>query len=136
MTDIFDMKISCKKCDMEMEKTIVEKNGLQMRAVKCSKCGSRIIHPADLNGAERFRSLKGKTYSVKLRMVGNSHTVSIPKEIVNFMNARNNNMKRQMDDMVKLCLEDFKKLSLDFGIGDNERVRRDEEIRKKMENRK
>ncbi len=127
MTDIFDMKISCRKCNTEMEKTIVEKNGLQMRAVKCSKCGGRIIHPADLNGAERCRSLRGKVYSVKLRMVGNSHTISIPKEIVNFMNARNNNMKREMDDMVKLCLEDFKKLSLDFGINPEIRRKRNEE---------
>jgi hypothetical protein len=49
-----------------------------------------------------------------LRVVGNSHAVSIPKEIVDFINDMHRGMSRQMDDMVKLCFEDFGKLSLSF----------------------
>ena len=119
MTDIFDTKILCKNCNVEMKPTIVHKNGLELRAVQCSKCGDKIIHPADLNSMQHFKDLKGKNFEVKLRMVGNSHAISIPKEIVDFMNERHRDAKKQMDEMVRLCFEDFGRLSLifdDFGI--------------------
>ncbi len=115
MVDIFDAKILCKNCDKEMEKTIVERNGLELRAVQCMNCGEKIIHPADLNGLEHFNDLRRKTFNVKLRMVGNSHTISIPKEILSFMEDQHKIMKRQMDDMVRLCFEDFGTLRLSFG---------------------
>lgn len=131
MVDIFDATtILCRKCKKEMQKVIVEKNGLQLRAVQCPKCKEKVIHPADLNSSEKFRNLRGKQFVVKLRMVGNSHTVSIPKEIVNFMNAQHREMRRQMDDMVKLSLDNFRRLSLDFG--DDERLKKDEEIRRRI----
>jgi len=126
MTGIFDAKIMCRKCNEEMKQTILERNGAQLRAVKCSKCGDIIVHPADLNAMEHFKDLKGKTFSVKLRMVGNSHAVSIPKEIVDFMNEMNkvhndgpskriHDEMRKMDEMVRLCFEDFGKVSMRFG---------------------
>jgi len=117
MTDIFDTKIVCKKCDVEMKPSMINKAGAELRAVKCERCGDKIIHPADLNCLEQFRDLKGKTYNVKLRMVGNSHSISIPKEIVNFMNDMHRGTEREMDNMVRLCFEDFKKLSVRFGDG-------------------
>ena len=72
-------------------------------------------YPADINNFEHYNNLKDKTFHVKLRMVGNSHAISIPKEIVEFMHAQ----ERMMDDMVRLCFEDIHKLSLNFG-GDND----------------
>ena len=86
MKDVFDAKISCKQCNVVMEPVFVAKGGFKLRAVQCDKCGEKIIHPADLNSMERYNNLKRKTYSVKLRVVGNSHAVSIPKEIVDFIN--------------------------------------------------
>lgn len=115
MADIFEQKILCNKCDMKMKQGIVSRNGLELRAVKCPKCSNTIIHPADLNASEKFNDLRGRTFNVKLRVVGNSHAVSIPKEIVDFMNGQHRQMKSNMDDMVRLCMEDFKKLSLNFG---------------------
>jgi hypothetical protein len=115
MTDIFDAKITCKKCDLAMEQTIVHKDGFELRAVHCPKCGDKIIHPADLNGFEHYHDLKGKTYNVKLRIVGNSHAISIPKEIIDFMNDQHRQMKRSMDEMVRLCFEDFDTLRVRFG---------------------
>jgi NAD-dependent SIR2 family protein deacetylase len=121
MTDIFDAKISCKNCDSEMQKGYIEKRGMQIRAVKCGKCGDKIIHPADLSCLENFKDLRGKEFNVKLRVVGNSHAISIPKEIVNFINDQHRQMnsmesvEKEMNDMVRLCLEDFHKLSLRFG---------------------
>lgn len=114
MTDIFDTKISCKKCDVQMSPTYVQKSGLHLRAVVCPKCKDTVIHPADMNGLEHYNNLKGKTFSVKLRVVGNSHAISIPKEIVDFMHEVQRQMKREMDDVVKLCFEDFGKLSVKF----------------------
>jgi len=119
MTDIFDAKISCKKCNETMEKTIVNREGLELRAVQCPKCGDKIIHPANLNGFEHFHDLKGKRFNVKLRVVGNSHAISIPKEIIDFINGQHRMMKRRMDEMVNLCFEDFDTLKLRFGDEDD-----------------
>lgn len=121
MTDIFDAKIMCKNCNIQMKQKILEKEGLQLRAVECGRCGDKIIHPADLNCLNHFNDIRGKTFNVKLRMVGNSHAVSIPKEIVDFMNEQQKLMgeqhrkiTREMDEMVRLAFEDFGKLSLTF----------------------
>lgn len=121
MTDIFDAKISCKNCNKEMKEAIVKKDGAELRAVKCENCGDLIIHPADLNCLEHYRDLKGRTFNVKLRVVGNSHAISIPKEIINFMNEMHKSARKDMDDMVRLCFEDFRKLSVFFGDDFNAR---------------
>lgn len=118
MTDVFDTKIVCRKCNHEMQPATIHKNGIELRAVECSNCGDKIIHPQDLNSLEHFNDLKGKTFVVKLRMVGNSHAISIPKEIIDFVNEqqrRVHNMRRQMDEMVRLCFEDFDTLKVRFG---------------------
>ncbi len=114
MTDIFDARILCKKCNKEMKPTIVNRNGLELRAIECPNCKDKIIHPADLNGLEQFRDLKDKKFNVKLRMVGNSHAISIPKEIIDFMSDRHKDMRRQMDDMVRLWFDDFDTLKVSF----------------------
>lgn len=111
MTDIFDTTILCKKCGEEMEPTVVHKAGYQLRAVECPKCKDTIVHPADKAQFEQYNGLKGKTYHVKLRMVGNSHAVSIPKEIITFFQQQ----EKMMDDMVRLCFEDMHRLRLEFG---------------------
>lgn len=114
MTDIFDTKILCKKDGNEMRQTIVERNGMQLRAVKCHKCGDTIVHPADLNGLENFNDLKDKKFNVKLRMVGNSHAISIPKEIIDFMSDRQRELHKQMNDIVRLSFDDFDTLKMSF----------------------
>ncbi len=111
MTDIFDATILCKNCNAAMVQGFINKNGAELRAVQCPSCKDQIIHPADLNALQKFDNLKGKTYNVKLRVVGNSHAISIPKEIVNFMKHQ----EKMMDDMVRLCFEDMHRLSLNFG---------------------
>ena len=110
MTDIFDNRILCKDCNREMKPIQLIKNGFVLRAIKCDKCGAKIIHPKDEQEFRNFNELKKKEFSVKMRFVGNSYAVSIPKEIVNFMKEQ----EKIMGDMVKLCFEDFGKVSLDF----------------------
>lgn len=116
-TDIFDQKIVCKKCNEEMERTSIIKEGTQLRAVECPSCGNTIIHPSDKQAFDHYKNLKGKTYNVKLRIIGNSHAISIPKEIVEFIQQE----EKIMNDMVRLCFEDMRRLRLDFGGFDNDR---------------
>ena len=110
MTDIFDNTILCKKCSAKMKKANLAKNGFLLRAVVCPKCGERIIHPVDKNEYDKFINLKNKEFQVKMRLVGNSYAVSIPKEIVSFMKEQ----EKMFDDMVKLCFEETGKVSLNF----------------------
>ncbi|MBD3252945.1 hypothetical protein GF386_04390 [Candidatus Pacearchaeota archaeon] len=111
MADIFDNKILCRKCSTEMKPAKISRNGFIMRAVVCPQCNSRIIHPKDEQEYNEFLNLKKKEFNVKMRFVGNSYAISIPKEIVNFMMEQ----EEIMNDMVKLCFEDFGRLSLCFG---------------------
>lgn len=110
MADIFDNLILCKKCEEKMEKASFNKNGFLLRAVVCPKCKSKIVHPVDEQEYDRFINLRNREFRVKMRLVGNSYAVSIPKEIVSFMREQ----EKLVDDMVKLCFEDFGKLSLNF----------------------
>ena len=110
-TDIFDNKILCKNCNQEMQPMIVSKNGFELRAIECPRCKEKIIHPKDEQEFKDFIDLKKKKFNVKMRIVGNSYAVSIPREIVNFMKEQ----EKIMNDMVRLCFEDFDRISLKFG---------------------
>jgi len=111
MNDIFDNTILCGKCDIKMNPVQIAKNGFILRAVNCPKCNLKIVHPKDEQEYLNFMNLKKKEFDVKLRIVGNSYAVSIPMEIVNFMKEQ----EKVMDDMVRLCFEEFGKISLNFG---------------------
>jgi hypothetical protein len=110
MDDLFDHTILCSKCNKKMKAGLITRNGFNLRAVKCESCGKSIIHPEDKREYEEFIRLKQKEYNVKMRMVGNSYAVSIPREIVDFMQEQEN----IMNNMVKLCFEEAGKISLDF----------------------
>ena len=110
MTDIFENTILCKNCDSKMQNANVVKNGFLLRAVICPKCKEKIVHPSDVEEYNKFINLKNRDFRVKMRVVGNSYTVSIPKEIVSFIKEQ----EKIMDDMVKLCFEQSGRLSLVF----------------------
>lgn len=114
--DIFDNKIFCGKCDSRMQKAELTKNGFVFRAMICPKCSEKIIHPVDEENFKKFKDLKNKEFRVKMRLVGNSYAVSIPKEIVSFMSHH----EKIMDEMVRLCFEDFGRVSLNFGELEND----------------
>jgi len=124
MEDIFDHTILCNKCEKKMTPKLLSKNGFNLRAVKCESCGKAIIHPEDKKEYENFVRLKQKKYNVKMRMVGNSYAVSIPREIVDFMQEQEN----MVDNMVKLCFQEAGRISLDFDRG-NQRVVSSEEVK-------
>lgn len=111
MSDLFDNTILCGKCDSKMNPIQIAKNGFILRAVSCPKCNLKIVHPKDEQEYLNFMNIKKKEFDVKLRFVGNSYAVSIPMEIVNYMKEQ----EKVMDDMVRLCFEEFGKISLNFG---------------------
>ena len=122
MADIFDNIILCKECNSKMQKVQFLKNGFTFRAIQCPKCNAKIIHPQDEAEYQQYLNIRNKHYSVKLRMVGNSYTVSIPREIINFINEQN----KMMDELVSLSFERMGKLSLIFdSVYEN-----DEELKK------
>jgi hypothetical protein len=121
--DIFDEVIMCNKCKKRMTPIHVVKNGFKIRTLECSHCGKRIYHPTDVEEYKRFTQLKQRPFAVKLRIVGNSYTVSIPREIINFMGEQDlhTTMKEQMkrmdelgNKMIRMMLEESGKLSLFF----------------------
>lgn len=124
MEDIFDHIILCNKCNKKMKPNLLIRNGFNLRTVKCENCGKSIVHPDDKKEYEEFVRLKQKEYNVKMRMVGNSYAVSIPREIVDFMQEQ----ESMMNNMVKLCFEEAGRISLDFGMG-NSRTISSEEIK-------
>jgi len=111
MGDIFDNKGLCNKCEVLMRPAQLIKNGFVIRILQCPKCGNRIYHPKDIEDYNSFQNLKNKEFIVKMRMVGNSYTVSIPREIVNFIHEQ----EKIFNEMVKLCFEEAGKLSIEFG---------------------
>ncbi|MBU3907391.1 MAG: hypothetical protein KKA64_04035 [Nanoarchaeota archaeon] len=110
MTDIFDSTILCSKCNSKMKKQDIIKNSFLLRTVVCGKCSERLIHPVDEQEYHKFINLKNKEFRVKMRLVGNSYAISIPKEIVLFMQDQ----EKIMDDMVRLCFEQMGRVSLNF----------------------
>lgn len=113
----------------------ITKNGFILRTLECSKCNSKIFHPKDEQEYNSFTNLKKKQFSVKMRFVGNSYAVSIPKEIVDFMKEQ----RRIMDNMVKMCFEEFGILRLDFacrnGNCNTEKNKINEKISKNINDR-
>ena len=120
MEDLFDHTILCSKCNKKMKAGLITRNGFNLRAVKCENCGKSLIHPEDKREYEEFIRLKQKEYNVKMRMVGNSYAVSIPREIVDFMQEQEN----IMNNMVKLCFEEAGKISLAFDSNNEEQKSR------------
>lgn len=110
MADLFDNIVHCGKCKARMQKGSMVKEGFSIRILQCPKCSNKIYHPVDIEEHKKFAELKNKAFKVKLRIVGNSYAVSIPKEIVDFIHEQ----EKIMNDMVNLCFEEAGKLSLIF----------------------
>src|SRR6056297_1645556 len=102
MVDIFDYDILCDKCREKMVDSFIRKNGFNLRAKKCKSCGKFVVHPGDKKEYEDFMRLKNKEFEVKMRMVGNSYAVSIPREIVDFLYEQ----EKMINNMVKMSFED------------------------------
>lgn len=110
MKDIFDTTILCEDCNKKTHKGVEARLGHKLRFWECPSCNKRWYHPLDLQALENFQKIKQKHFSVKLRLVGNSYAVSIPKEIIDFQEE----FQKQLNKMISLSLEEPEKLILYF----------------------
>ncbi len=111
--DIFDNVILCGKCNSKTKKNYAVKDGFELRVLECLKCGNIIYHPGDLKDYDDFKRLKERDFNVKLRMVGNSFCVSIPKELIDF----HREFEREFNDLVRLSLDGPGRISMFFVKG-------------------
>jgi len=107
MKELSDAIIICKKCNKKTEKGILHKDGFELRCWKCPECGETWAHPGDMKEYKEFQKIKHKDFQVKLRLVGNSYTVSIPREIVDFGEIKK-------DEIVKVSMDQPEKVVLFF----------------------
>ncbi|HII14746.1 MAG TPA: hypothetical protein HA362_00375 [Nanoarchaeota archaeon] len=107
MADIFDADIVCDACKTRAVKGELFKDGFRIRAWRCPKCNKVWPHPLDMSQYEDFRRLKQRDFEVKLRQVGNSWSVSIPKEIIQFEAVK-------ATKVVRLSLDNPGKVSISF----------------------
>ncbi|MFA5887286.1 MAG: hypothetical protein WC852_01070 [Candidatus Nanoarchaeia archaeon] len=107
MADIFDADIVCDECKTRTVKGELFKDGFRIRAWRCPKCNKVWPHPLDMAQYEGFKRLKQRDFEVKLRQVGNSWSVSIPKEIIQFEAVK-------ATKLVRLSLDNPGKVSISF----------------------
>ena len=84
MEDIYDAIVVCDICQGNTQKGNIHKDGFLIRNWECFGCHKQWYHPLDLENYRLYTELKKKEFQVKLRSVGNSWIVSIPKEIIRF----------------------------------------------------
>ena len=110
MEDIYNTTLLCEECNAKTRKVLLDKEGCKLRGWECPSCNKVWEHPKDAQEVEQFKRIQQKEFEVKLRMVGNSYTISIPKEIILFEQE----MEKQLNHLLKLNLEEPEKLSIYF----------------------
>ena len=113
MKDLFDASILCNECNIKTRKNSINKEGFEIRYSECPRCNEKWYHPTDMKEYGEFKKLRNREFHVKLRMVGNSFSVTIPKEIIAF-EEKFTQMEKEMDRMMKLSLEKPGRLRLCF----------------------
>lgn len=105
MADIYDTTMLCDECSTKLEKSFAIKNGFRLRSWYCPKCNKQWIHPKDEQDYNHFVELKKREFEVKLRQIGNSWAVSIPKEFIRFEEVTKTEVIRMsMDSPGKLTI--------------------------------
>jgi hypothetical protein len=113
MKDIFEAEMLCPTCKNRTNKRAEIRKGFKLRYFECQRCEEKIYHPLDVREYQEFNKLKNREFQVKLRMVGNSFSVTIPREIIDF-EEKFTQMEKEMDNIMRLTLEEPGRLSLHF----------------------
>jgi hypothetical protein len=109
--DIFDTIIICNNCNKPTERILIKKDGFNIRGWECKTCNKVWMHPKDKEDYRQFQEIRNRKFQVKLRLVGNSWTVSIPKEIIRFEEVNKTELiDMSMESPEKLVIF-FKKIS-------------------------
>lgn len=107
MKDVTESVIVCKNCRKETTLGFTSKEGFKIRIWQCPECNESWYHPADMQAYKDYTSLRKREFQVKLRLVGNSWAVSIPKEIIKFESI-------EQTEMIKMSLDEPGKLVISF----------------------
>jgi len=113
MQDVFDHVVLCNNCHVKTRKNYAIQDSFEFRILECPKCNNTIYHPADLKEYEDYKKLRTRNFDVKLRMVGNSFCVSIPKEIIDF----HKEFEKEFNDLVRLSLSGPGQINMVFMSG-------------------
>ena len=108
--DIFENILICNKCNKKTRKDYIIKQGFKIRIWKCPKCSKVWYHPVDSNKYLEWNKVKNSKFDVKLRTVGNSWVVSIPKEIARFSDFN-------IGERAVWAVNGYKKLVLNINMG-------------------
>lgn len=86
--ELENLQLKC-ECGGHMVKIKTEWKGIEVRGWKCSTCNEELINPVDAQKAlEMERAQKKNLLTVKLRKVGKSNVVTVPKPIMEAENLR------------------------------------------------
>ncbi|MBI4919327.1 hypothetical protein HY837_05310 [archaeon] len=84
MRDIWEENLLCTSCNSKTEKIVLSKDNFNIRTWKCKSCKKSWPHPLDYKKFEGWKEIKDQRFNVKIREVGNSAVVSLPREILSF----------------------------------------------------
>ena len=86
-------------------KGIVNYKGYEVRGWVCKKCKKEYLHPEDSLKISRLRALKKNHVRVKIRTVGQSLVITLPKEIAELYGL-------EKGETVELSSEGLKKIDI------------------------
>lgn len=79
--ELSQLQLKC-QCRGNMKKIQTDLKGIPVRGWSCNRCGEVLIHPKDADMAvSLYNAKKRKELEVKVREVGDSQVVTIPKII-------------------------------------------------------
>ncbi|PIN82002.1 hypothetical protein COV11_00200 [Candidatus Woesearchaeota archaeon CG10_big_fil_rev_8_21_14_0_10_30_7] len=105
MRDIWEEHLHCSTCNKKAEQIILSKDNFKLRSWKCKQCRKTWNHPLDQVKLSEWQNIKDQEFIVKIREVGNSAVISLPKEILNFKNALNKDVVWKFKNSDELVLK-------------------------------
>lgn len=105
MRDVWEEHLICSKCNKKTDKIIINRENFNIRTWKCKQCRKYWPHPLDNKKFEEWKKVKNLTFKVKIREVGNSAVVSMPKEILNFKECLGKNAVWKFNNSDELILK-------------------------------
>lgn len=100
-------EIPCECGAMASKRTIKYKD-YEVRGWVCEKCKKEYIHPEDSLKISKLEALKKEHVKVKIRTVGQSLVITLPKEVAEVYDL-------EKGETVELLPENFKKLRIALG---------------------
>lgn len=99
-------EIPC-ECGNMASRSTIKYNDYEIRGWICKKCMKEYIHPEDSLKISKIEALKKSGIKVKIRTVGQSLVITLPKELAEVYNL-------EKGEMVELVPESLKKIEIEL----------------------